>query len=90
MSEQKKKKPKLAELKVALIIKRAMQYKKENGQYPERRKLAQLTAIPLTIVQQVIREVEKSTGKLYARNLTDQERGQRSKQSREGKEYDIS
>ena len=91
MSEKKQsnKKRKTADQRVALIIKTAKKYKSEIGNWPERRKIAELTGISHSSVQEIIRDIQKTSGKLYARNLTATERGQRSKASREGREYET-
>lgn len=92
MSENKKKKKKnTQDVKFALVINAANKYKKDHpeNQFPERRKIAEMTGLSLGNVQQIIRDIKKQSGKLYARDLTDTERGKRSKQSREGKEYEL-
>lgn len=91
MSDKKisREKRKTADQRVSMIVDAAKKYKSETGEFPERRKIAELTGISHSSVQEIIRDIYKTSGKLYARNLTATERGQRSKASREGREYET-
>lgn len=91
MPKRKARKKTEYEMRVLRIIKVASDYKngEGKGQYPERRKIAELTGIGLISVQGIIKSIQDETGILYARNLTHSERGKRARQAAKGEDYDI-